>query len=84
LGRRLDRLREAKATGGAGKPGEMQPQAYEALAGPLRVRLTFDVQGQIEVTRAAFVPMAPDTTWTVRLAETRLNSADRLLRVKNT
>ncbi|EJT04117.1 aminotransferase class IV family protein [Rhizobium sp. CCGE 510] len=70
------------------------PQPIEAAArldaaitgadGPLRVRLTFDAQGRIEVTSAAFVPLVPATTWTVRLAETRLNSADRLLRVKTT
>jgi 4-amino-4-deoxychorismate lyase len=59
-------------------------EAVAGAAGPLRVRLTFDAQGRIEVTSAAFVPLAPDTTWTVRLAETRLNSADRLLRVKAT
>lgn len=36
------------------------------------------------MTSAAFVPLASDATWTVRLAETRLNSTDRLLRVKTT
>jgi 4-amino-4-deoxychorismate lyase len=58
--------------------------AVAGAAGPRRVRLTFDAQGRIEVTSAAFVPLGQDTVWTVRLAETRLDSADRLLRVKTT
>ena len=58
--------------------------AVTGAAGPQRVRLTFDAQGHIEVTSAAFVPLAPNTVWTVRLAETRLDSSDRLLRVKTT
>ncbi|MBX4938322.1 aminotransferase class IV family protein [Rhizobium binae] len=53
-------------------------------AGPLRLRLTLDRQGRIEVTSAAFVPLAPETVWTVRIAETRLDSTDRLLRHKTT
>ena len=58
--------------------------AVAGAAGPLRIRLTFDAQGRIEVTSAAFVPLAPETAWTVRIAETRLDSTDRLLRHKTT
>ena len=58
--------------------------AVAGATGPLRVRLTFDAQGHIEVTSAAFVPLAPDTVWTVRFAETHLDSSDKLLRVKTT
>ncbi|EJB02201.1 branched-chain amino acid aminotransferase/4-amino-4-deoxychorismate lyase [Rhizobium leguminosarum bv. trifolii WSM597] len=58
--------------------------AVEDAAGPLRLRMTFDAQGRTEVTSAAFVPLAPDTTWTIRIAETRLDSTDRLLRHKTT
>lgn len=58
--------------------------AVAGATGPLRIRLTFDAQGHIEVTSAAFVPLAANTVWTVRIAETRLDSADRLLRVKTT
>ncbi|WP_064683409.1 aminotransferase class IV family protein [Rhizobium bangladeshense] len=58
--------------------------AVAGSAGPLRIRLSFDAQGRIEVTSAAFVPLAPKTVWTVRIAETRLDSSDRLLRHKTT
>ena len=36
------------------------------------------------MTSAPFAPLAPQTVWTVRIAKTRLHSADRLLRVKTT
>ncbi len=49
---------------------------------PLRVRLTLDSAGQIDVTTAPFIPLAPDSVWTVRLAKTRLASFDPLLRHK--
>ena len=85
-------LHLARLSRSAGRLGFPQPvdaaakldQAVAGATGPLRIRLTFDAQGRIEVTSAAFVPLAPDTTWIVRLAETRLDSADRLLRVKTT
>ncbi|WP_163880794.1 aminotransferase class IV family protein [Rhizobium laguerreae] len=86
------RLHLARLSRSARRLGFPQPieaaarldEAVAGAAGPLRIRLTFDAQGHIEVTRATFVPLAPDTIWTVRVAETRLNSADRLLRVKTT
>ncbi|MBY3176023.1 MULTISPECIES: aminotransferase class IV family protein [Rhizobium] len=86
------RLHLARLSRSARRLGFPQPTDAEAkleaavagAAGPLRIRLTFDTQGHIEVTRAAFAPLAPDAIWTVRVAETRLNSADRLLRVKTT
>lgn len=86
------RLHLARLSRSARRLGFPQPIDVEAkleatiagATGPLRIRLTFDQQGRIEVTSAAFVPLAPDTVWTVRLAEARLDSADRLLRVKTT
>lgn len=59
-------------------------KAVEGAASPLRVRLTLDRQGSIAVTTAAFTPLAADAVWRVRLAETRLSSEDKLLRVKTT
>jgi 4-amino-4-deoxychorismate lyase len=59
----------------------------EAVAGattPLRVRLTLDAAGRIDVTSAAFTPLAPETIWKIRIASQRLDSADRLLRIKTT
>ena len=86
------RLHLARLSRSARRLGFPQPvgaaaKLDEAVAGataPLRVRLTFDAQGRIEVTSAPFVPLAPQTVWTVRIAKTRLHSADRLLRVKTT
>jgi len=50
----------------------------------LRMRLTLDRQGRIEVTAAPFVPTPAGTEWKVRIADTRLDSSDRLLRLKTT
>jgi len=58
--------------------------AVSAATGPLRVRLTFDRHGRIEVTTAPFSALPPDTLWRVRIAKTRLDSTDHLLRVKTT
>src|ERR1700753_2018281 len=49
---------------------------------PLRVRLAFDTAARFAVTTTPFAPLPPGTVWTVRIAKTRLDSADRLLRVK--
>lgn len=86
------RLHFARLSRSARRLGFPQPvdaaakleDAVAGAAGPLRIRLTFDAQGRIEVTSAAFVPLAPETVWTVRIAETRLDSTDRLLRHKTT
>ncbi|PDT31685.1 hypothetical protein CO660_02790 [Rhizobium sp. L9] len=86
------RLHLARLSRSARRLGFPQPlgaaakldKAVSEAKGPLRIRMTFDAQGRIEVTSAPFVPLAPDTVWTARLAATRLESADRLLRVKTT
>jgi 4-amino-4-deoxychorismate lyase len=59
----------------------------EAVAGAttrLRVRLTLDAAGRIDVTSATFTPLAPGTIWKVRIASQRLDSGDKLLRIKTT
>ena len=68
-------------------PLHAKDRLEEAVAGamtPLRVRLTLDAAGRIDVTSAAFTPLAPDTIWKVRIASQRLDSADKLLRIKTT
>ena len=83
----LARLSRSARRLGFPQPTDVEARLEAAVAGatgPLRVRLTFDAQGHIEVTSAAFMPLAPDTIWTVRLAKIHLDSADRLLRVKTT
>ncbi|HWT60267.1 MAG TPA: aminotransferase class IV family protein [Rhizobium sp.] len=83
----LARLSRSARRLGFPQPIEAADKLEAAVAGsasPLRLRLTFDVQGRIEVTTAAFVPLAPKTVWTVRIAERRLDSTDRLMRHKTT
>jgi 4-amino-4-deoxychorismate lyase len=58
--------------------------AVADTAGPQRVRLVFDCTGRIEVTTADFVPLAAGTVWRVRIAGTRLDSGDKLIRAKTT
>ncbi|MBX4868757.1 MULTISPECIES: aminotransferase class IV family protein [Rhizobium] len=83
----LARLLRSARRLGFPQPTDAQTKLEAAVAGaggPLRVRLTFDPQGRIEVSSAAFVPLLSETIWTVRAAETCLDSTDRLLRVKTT
>jgi 4-amino-4-deoxychorismate lyase len=63
---------------------ERLQQAVAGATTPQRVRLTFDENASIEVTTAPFTPLAPDTTWTIRIADQRLDSSDKLLRIKTT
>lgn len=51
---------------------------------PRRVRLIFDHHGRIDITTAPFVALSPDAVWTLRISNTRIDSADRLLRIKTT
>ncbi|MFK0333273.1 aminotransferase class IV family protein [Rhizobium sp. NPDC090275] len=86
------RLHLARLTRSARRIGFPQPvgaleRLQQAVAGATshqRVRLTFDENANIEVTTAPFTPLAPDTTWTIRIADQRLDSADKLLRIKTT
>lgn len=65
-------------------------QARDALAAaipaqastPLRVRLELFADGRIDVQTAPVLPLAPDATWRLKVATTRLTSTDPLLRHK--
>lgn len=59
-------------------------EAVANASEPLRVRLTFNAQGRIDVTTTLFAPHSHDILWNVRIAKTRLASDDRLLRMKTT
>ncbi|WP_112944867.1 MULTISPECIES: aminotransferase class IV family protein [unclassified Rhizobium] len=86
------RLHLARLTRSARRIGFPQPagalerlqQAVADATTPQRVRLTFGENANIEVTTVPFTPLAPDTTWTIRIADQRLDSADKLLRIKTT
>jgi len=49
---------------------------------PLRVRLTSNFRGKVEVTATAFEPLPADAVWRLRVAKTRLDSSDTLYRHK--
>ncbi|EPE95395.1 aminotransferase class IV family protein [Rhizobium grahamii] len=80
LSRSARRIGFPDPTGAASKLEEAVVGASTAQ----RTRLTLDRLGQIVVTTAPFVPTPADTGWKVRIAETRLDSADKLLRMKTT
>lgn len=64
-------------------PCRVSPPQGEAQQPPyLRIRLELFVDGRIDVQTAAFVPLAADAVWRVKLATTRLASDDPLLRHK--
>ncbi|HEV2898038.1 MAG TPA: aminotransferase class IV family protein [Pseudaminobacter sp.] len=50
----------------------------------LRVRLTLAQDGKSKVTTQPYTPLAPDAVWTLKIAETRLDANDPLLRHKTT
>ncbi len=83
----LARLSRSARRIGFPEPLDAAARLEEALAGekePRRVRLTFDDKGRIDITTAPFAPLSPDVVWTLRIANTRLDSTDRLLRLKTT
>ena len=83
----LARLQRSARRLGFPAPKDALTKLDAAVAGataPLRVRLTFDRAGQTDITTAVFTPLAADTVWRVRIAKTRIDSADTLLRVKTT
>ena len=51
---------------------------------PLRVRLTLAEDGKVNGTTAPFEPLAADAVWTLRIAATRLDADDPLIRHKTT
>ncbi|MBX8825211.1 aminotransferase class IV family protein [Ochrobactrum sp. SFR4] len=61
---------------------QLQDHANSAHA--LRVRLCLMADGTADIITAVFQPLPPQMIWTLAIAETRLNSADELLRHKTT
>lgn len=85
LDRHLARLaRSAAVLGlpGAERAKDALPAALPASDTPLRVRLELFPDGRIDVQTAAFTPLAADAVWRLKIAATRLASADPLLRHK--
>lgn len=83
----LARLKRSARRLGFPMPKEARSKLAESVAAataPMRVRLTFDRAGRVDVTTAPFTPLPQNTIWRVRIAETCVDSSDRLLRVKTT
>lgn len=59
----------------------LPPSALPGIA-PLRIRLELFADGRIDVQAVPFTPLAPDVTWRLKIASTRLASTDPLLRHK--
>ncbi|WOS62266.1 aminotransferase class IV family protein [Sinorhizobium fredii] len=81
---RLSRSARRLGFAGAAAAEARLQEAVRDAEGALRVRLTLDRQGVIAVTTAPFAALPPDALWRVRIASTRLDSSDRLLRMKTT
>jgi 4-amino-4-deoxychorismate lyase len=87
LERHLARLaKSAEALGFAHDEGAIREVLSGCAGGgmALRVRLTLAQDGSIGATNARFEPLPADAVWTLRIAKTRLDSADPLLRHKTT
>jgi len=52
--------------------------------GPLRVRLTVDASGRVDIAQQPFRPLPEGAVWRFALAETRLDAANPWLGVKTT
>ena len=87
LERHLQRLyASAHALGFAADPEAIGDALRECKGErvPLRVRLTLARNGEIKATTAPFEPLPADAVWSLRIAATRLDSADPLIRHKTT
>jgi 4-amino-4-deoxychorismate lyase len=81
----LARLYASAATLGFRADPEQIGEALRDAVGervPLRVRLTLAIDGQAKATTQPFEPVPHGTVWTVRVAKTRLDASDPLLRHK--
>lgn len=87
LDRHMARLtRSARALGFRLAAGAVETALAAAASGdgPLRLRLTLGPDGDAEVSAQAFLPQPPGTVWHLRIAKTRLEARDPLIRHKTT
>lgn len=57
-------------------------EAIKVSSSALRIRLTLDPNGIINLTSSPYIPLAPSTQWRLSIATTRLDSCDPLLQHK--
>lgn len=65
-----------------GKVGEVLNNAVNRSGTALRTRLVLSRDGEVTASAQPYEPLAADKVWTLRLARTRLDSHDTLLRHK--
>ncbi|MGG7516675.1 aminotransferase class IV family protein [Allorhizobium undicola] len=81
--RRLGRSADALGFRQPVKADAALKDAVNGAQTPLRVRLTMNFRGRVEVTVTPFEPVAENTIWRIRIAQkTRLRSDDALYRHK--
>lgn len=83
--RHLARLQASAGALGFGHDAAAVKHALAAAAGgpmPLRVRLTLSRAGEARCTSHPFQPIALGAVWTLRIARTRLDADDPLIRHK--
>ncbi|CAN7230921.1 aminotransferase class IV family protein [Aminobacter sp. LjRoot7] len=83
----LARLETSAMALGFGFDREIVGQGLRRVAigdAALRVRLALSADGSVDVTTQPFAPLARDAVWTIRIARTRLDSSNQLLRHKTT
>lgn len=87
LDRHLNRMARSAAALGFRFDRPRVVEAIDAAVGgpsPLRVRLALSADSRCEAVAATFVPLPADATWRLKIAATRLSSADPLLAHKTT
>lgn len=84
LDQHLRRLSRSADALGFRQPVKAQDALNDVAKGnlPLRVRLTMNFRGKVEVTATAFEPVKEDCLWRLRISRTRMSSEDSLYRHK--
>ncbi|NKN35511.1 hypothetical protein HFC70_03990 [Agrobacterium sp. a22-2] len=84
LDQHLRRLSRSADALGFRQPVKAQDALNDVAKGdlPLRVRLTMNFRGKVEVTATAFESVKEDCLWRLRISRTRMKSDDALYRHK--
>ena len=81
----MKRLTRSADAFGFRQPAGALRKLTEHVAGKeeaLRVRMTLAPKGEMDITSTPYAPLADDTVWRLRIAKTRIDSNDPLIRHK--
>lgn len=87
LGLHLSRMAESAAALGFAfdrAAASNRVQEISRLEAPLRARIALNREGKLLITSEPCQPLPPKTIWRLKIARTRLDSSDSLLRHKTT